>query len=188
MFLEDRVAFPPGETVGIRVTADIGQNRTYVADVGIVFSPSPIEMVLDPDVGSVVDPSAKLVLDFTDSYTDDGVVVGGEGWEWEWEWECVVPEGWGEEEEEGEGEERGCRYEGGKFLEMPEGGRFEGEEGERLREGVPMFWVVRVRVRSEEGEIVGEEEWSRVLSPVGGGRGEEEGGWGVGSGGGELDL
>ena len=180
--LEDRDAFPPGETVDIRVTANFDNDVTFFADVSVGFLPSQVEMVLDPEIGFIIDASAGLVLDFTDSYTMDGVVVGGE-WEWEWEWECVVPDGWkGEGEEEG-GLGRECTYEGGKQFVMPgrEEGRFEGEDGEKLEEGVPLYFVVRARVRREgEEAVVAEGKWSRMLSSVGSdGRKREEGALGL---------
>ena len=122
-----------------------------------------------------------IFLDFGGSFTEDGVVVGereGE-WEWEWDWRCLTPRRWGEGEgREEEGED--CIYEGGKVIIMPGRGeeRFQGEEGERLREGVPLFFSVKARVRKGgrgggegEGRVVAEGRWSGVVNPVRGGGG-----------------
>ena len=69
-----------------------------------------------------------------------------------------------------------CVYEGGKKIELPgigEGKFIGGGEGERFQIGVPMFFVVRVRVWERRGEragegrgMVAEGEWERVFSVV----------------------
>ena len=92
---------------------------------------------------------------------------------WEWEWSCVIPR---EAGGEGGGE---CVYEGGERVELPGRGegRFEGggggEGGERFEVGVPLLFVVRMRVLEggEGGGVVAEGSWERVFSVVG-----EEGG------------
>ena len=98
---------------------------------------------------------------------------GGEEWEWEWEWSCVVPR-------EGGGERGGgdCMYEGGDVIEMPgrEQGRFlGGGMGNTFEVGVPLLFVVKVRVRGVggTGEVISEGYWEETFSVVD--EGEEEG-------------
>ena len=178
--LENRDVFPPDEIVQVRVTTTftIDESMNFTTEVGVKILYSPVVMVVKSNtVGTVFyeggEEGERFFLDFGDSYTDDGVVGGGEGeWEWEWDWKCVTPERRGEGGEgagEGEGG-RECEYEGGKRIEMPGRGeeRFEGEEGERLKEGIPLFFSVRTRVREREGEgrVVAEGRWSGVVNPL----------------------
>ena len=146
---------------------------TLFADVEIKFLPAPVVLVMDPDTGPVISAEKLLIINFTDSYTMDGINFTdsftfrgeegegvGEDWVWEWEWECVIPG-------EGGAVGRRCVYEGGREMVMPGGGEyFEGEEGEELEEGVGLMFVVRVKVRDSGGEVVGEGSWERVFSPV----------------------
>ena len=169
--LKNRASFPSNEPVRIRVTADFGEGVTqFIAETSIQFLAAPVQFVTDPAVRYVIDAQETLIIDFKESYTDDGIVFGEGDWVWEWEWECFIPtivEG---------GEEtvgRPCEYEGGNVIEMPGSGeqRFEGEEGERFEVGLPLLFVVRTIVRDEEGgEVVSEGTWEKLFSPV-----EEEG-------------
>ena len=145
------------------------------------FSGGPVKFTMNPVVNSVISTTDRLIIDLTDSYTTDDIFYKGEAegdrYEWEWEWDCLVPIEGGEEER-GEGVEK-CIYEGGEAMEMSgrETGRWEGEEGKKLREGVPLMFVVRVRVRDwgqgegGRGEVVSEGRWMKVFSPI---VGEEE--------------
>ena len=157
------------------------------------FNGGPVKVTMNPVINSVVSTTEQLIIDLTDSYTTDDIFYKGEEgerYEWEWEWECLVPREGGEEEEGKEGE---CIYEGGEVMKMPgkEEGHWEGEEGKNLRKGVPLMFVVRIRVRDwgeegrkrrrgegdgERGELVSEGRWVKVFSPVVEGRGEEGGG------------
>ena len=105
-----------------------------------------------------------------DSYTNDGITVGDGKWEWEWEWGCFIPR---------EGANRGgggnCMYEDGELFEMPTrgDGRFVGgnREGEEFQVGVPLYFVVRVRVRERLeggslGEVVTEGRFEKLFSVV----------------------
>ena len=94
----------------------------------------------------------------------------GEGWIWEWEWICIVPR------EGGEGGGESCVYEGGETIELPgkDNGRFlGGGMGKQFEEGVPLFFMVKVRVRREggSGEVIAEGTWEKVFSIMG----EDEG-------------
>ena len=178
--LQNRQIFPPNVLVPIRVTAQffqsnntkVGEKVTLFGDVAIGFGYSPIVMVADliPVSGSIFDVSDLLILDFSDSYTYDGIVMEGgqEGgddvWVWEWDWECIIP-----------GEHRGgtqtaCVYEGGEQVVMPGRGesRFEGGGGiQRFEAEVPLFWTVKGRVRrGAQGPVVAEGKWSGLLNPV----------------------
>ena len=108
------------------------------------------------------------------SYTSDGITVGG-GWVWEWEWDCFVPRWETGAVGQSSGEEGGgvCRYEGGEVVMMPGSGegRFIGGEGrDSFEVGMPLYFVVRVRVRSNNGgEVVAEGRWEKMFSVVEGG-------------------
>ena len=161
--LKDRDVFPPNQPVALQVTVDIVEGDLFTAGVIIEFLPSPVEMKISSEFSSIYDVNDLLVIDFSDSYTLDGVVVGGDGWEWEWEWTCVIP---GER-----GEIRECVYSDGAVVEMPGEmeQRFEGEEGKKFEEGVPLFFSIKGRVRREGGDgVVAEGTWSSVVNPVGG--------------------
>ena len=178
MFLSNRDAFPAGKEVRISVTTDFfSENGNFSGDVTILFLPSPVVMIEggkegEQGGGEVIGVDDDLVIDFSGSYTNDGIIFEEEEeeWEWEWEWECITPREGKEEGREG-GE---CIYEGGKVIEMPgrEEGRFELEEGEKLKVGVAYYFVVRgkVRERGGDGEVVAEGRWGKVFSAV------EEGG------------
>ena len=113
---------------------------------------------------------------------------GEREWEWEWEWNCVVPREVGGEEGEGRGGGE-CFYEGGERVELPGRGegRFDGgggEGGERFKVGVPLMFIVSVRIIERgggegegegEGRVVAEGRWEKVFSVVG----EEEEGEGL---------
>ena len=105
-----------------------------------------------------------------DSYTNDGITVGDGRWEWEWDWNCFIPR---------EGANRGgggdCMYEDGELFEMPKRGegRFIGGEGEgeEFQVGVPLYFVVTVRVRERLeggalGEVVTEGRFEKLFSVV----------------------
>ena len=105
-----------------------------------------------------------------DSYTNDGITVGDGKWEWEWEWGCFIPR---------EGANRGgggnCMYENGELFEMPTrgDGRFVGGngEGEEFQVGVPLYFVVSVRVREKLeggslGEVVTEGRFEKLFSVI----------------------
>ena len=150
------------------------------------FSGGPVKFTMNPVRNSVISTTDRLIIDLTDSYTTDDIFYKqeeGDRYEWEWEWDCLVPiEGGEEERGEGVGE---CIYEGGEVMEMSgrETGRWEGEEGKKLREGVPLMFVVRVRVRDwgkggrggegGRGEVVSEGRWMKVFSPIAEKGGEE---------------
>ena len=150
------------------------------------FSGGPVKFIMNPVINSVISTTDQLIIDLTGSYTTDDIFYKGEEgdrYEWEWKWECLVPMEGGEEER-GEGGE--CIYEGGEVMEMSgkESGRWEGEKGKKLREGVPLMFVARVRVRDwgqgGRGEVVSEGRWMKVFSPiVGEEEGIEEGGEGI---------
>ena len=163
--LEDRKAFPPNELVRIRVSADFGNEDGFVADVGIEFVASPVEMVVNPSFETIFDGDEEFVIDFKDSYTLDGITLedDGYGWIWEWGWSCVIP---GTRNEEG----MECVYEDGDVLMMPGESewRFEGEEGKTFEKGVPLFFSVRSRIRQGiGGEVVAEGRWTSIVNPVG---------------------
>ena len=169
---------------------------TLHADLSIQFLPAPVILVVEPDTGSVINAEDRLIINFTDSYTMDGILFtdsytfnmgGGEELEWEWQWECVVPEGW--EGEGGGGRGGRCEYESGREIRMPGEGEwvFVGEEGEDLKKEMPLYFIVGVRVRERGGgEVVGEGKWERVYSPVEGGVAGDVGvvvdKWGCGGG------
>ena len=162
--LSNREVFPPNQPVEIRVTVDVGGGDVFVAELSIEFLPYPIEMVVQGGFSSIYDVSERLLIDFSNSLTLDGVVVGGAGWIWEWEWSCVIP---GQRGQKG----RECVYENGDMVVMPGEGeeRFEGEDAMRFEEGVPLYFSVRGRVRKDGGgEIWAEGTWSSVINPVGG--------------------
>ena len=84
---------------------------------------------------------------------------------WEWEWECVIPSYAGRE---GGGE---CVYEGGERVELPARGegRFVGgggEGGEYFKVGVPLLFVVNVRVLEVRGGVVTEGRWEELFNVV----------------------
>ena len=174
--LKNRTMFPPGEGVGMRVRVEVEDGEEFSSDVVIEFMDAPVVMVGkggegedwggeggEEAGGGVFVGEDGLVVDFEESYTLDGVVVGGGEWVWEWEWVCIIP---GEGGEEG----RRCEYEGGEEVVMPgeREGRFESEEGKTFERGVPLFFYVKSRVREGEGgEVVAEGEWSGVFSVVG---------------------
>ena len=161
--LKDREIFPPHLFVEMRVSVKFGDDQVFTSQVSIGFLPSPVEMEVQTGFTSIYNIEERLVLDFSDSYTLDGVVVGGTGWQWEWDWSCVIPGEIG-------GNGRECVYEDGEAVLMPSETeqRFMGEEGKRFEEGVPLFFSVRGRVREGDGEIITEGRWSGVINPVGG--------------------
>ena len=116
-----------------------------------------------------------------DSYTLDGITTkGGDDlgeFVWEWDWNCVVPN---DARGEGEREGRECEYKGGEVIEMPgrgEGSFIGGGEEKEFEVGVPLYFVVRVRVRKVEegrlGEVVSEGRYEEIFSFVEEGEGEE---------------
>ena len=160
--LENRDIFPPNEPVGVTVIADFGEEIVFHSELSIQFVSSPVEMKVQSGFKSIFDVDEDLVIDFSDSYTLDGGMVGEDGWDWEWDWSCLIP---GEKGEQG----KKCVYEGGDVVQMPGEGeaRFQGERGKKFEEGVPLFFFVKSRVR-RGGEVVGEGEWSQVVNPIGG--------------------
>ena len=163
--LSDRDIFPPNHAIGFRVTAYFGEGYELLAEVWIQFLPSPIEMKVQTGFSSIFEGNGEiLVIDFSDSFTMDGLEVDGEG-EWAWDWSCIIP---GKKDEVG----RECVYEDGEVVEMPSENesRFQGQKGKRFEEGVPLFFSVKSRVRAEgEARVVAEGMWSEVLNPVRGG-------------------
>ena len=130
---------------------------SFFAHTRLKFSPSPVIVVTSPlDLSTIIYPTSTLVIDLLDSFTNDGITVGEGIWEWEWDWDCFIPR-------EGEGRGGGglCMYEGGGVVDMPGSGegRFVGggREGEVFQVGVPLYFVVRVRIRERlEGGVLGE--------------------------------
>ena len=45
---------------------------------------------------------------------------------------------------------------------------FEGKEGKRFEEGVPLYFSVKSRAIDEGGVIIAEGTWSSVVNPIGG--------------------
>ena len=167
--LNDREIFPPNVPVTLRVSITFEQeDATFLEELSLQFLPSPIEMKVQTGFSSVFDVEERLVIDLTDSYTSDGLVVEGEGagkWEWEWEWSCMAVQKGDDTREEGEE----CRYESGAVVVMPgeREGRFEAGEGERFQEGEAYYFSVKSRVREAGGgEVVAEGRWSTVMSGV----------------------
>ena len=195
-FLENRDAFPMDEPVGIQVrhyffifiwmsffllfffhfffhfffqataTYTNGDDTiTFTAETFLQFLPSPVSVITNPpSLSSVISSTAPLVIDLTNSFTPDGIFTPGE-WEWEWEWNCFVPS-------EGGNGGSDCVYERGEKVQLPGRGegRFEGG-GERgkFEVGVPLYFVVRVRVweRGREGDVVvAEGRWEKLFSVV----------------------
>ena len=75
--LENRDAFSMNVPVGIRVTADFGENQIFSAETFIHFLPSGVDVVTDPvELSSIVDVDDRLVIDLRDSSTADGLQVG----------------------------------------------------------------------------------------------------------------
>ena len=107
------------------------------------------------------------MIDLLDSSTLDGITTGGGSEEgglvWEWEWDCFVPR-------EANGRGGGvCEYEGGEVIEMPGRGEgvFVGGGGGRVFEvGVPLYFVVRVRVREVGGFVIAEGYFEKVFSVI----------------------
>ena len=148
--------------------------------MGIRFLPAPVEIVLGELFRPIIGSQERLIIDLTDSYTNDGIVFGGGGgYEWEWDWGCVVPKGRGGE---GGGE---CVFEGGEVVQMPGRGqgRFEGGGvggGEEWVVGRALYFIVRVKVREGGGgRVVARGEWEAVVSVVRGGvfNGPDQGGF-----------
>ena len=169
--LLDRKAFPPGESVGMKVVAELDDEIAFVADTAITFLNSPVEMVVGEDFKSMIKRNDLLILDFGNSYTLDGILVNGEDeWVWEWEWSCIIP---GQAGEEG----RECVYADGEEVVMPgnEEWRFEGEEGKEFEVGVPLYFFVRGRVmEGSGGGVVADGVWSEVVNVLDGDREELE--------------
>ena len=158
--LLDRGAFPPNVVVNLKVVADFGGGIVYDAELGVKFLPSPVELIVQSEFSSVFVADEVLLIDFSDSYTLDGFVVGGEGLDWEWNWGCMIP---GERGEEG----RACVYRDNGAVVMPgmNQAMFEAEGGRGFEEGVPLFFFVQARVK-QNGEVVAEGRWSGVMNPV----------------------
>ena len=75
--LENRDAFPMNVPVGIRVTADFGEDQIYLAETYVHFLPSGVNVVTDPvDLSSIVDVDDQLVIDLRKSSTLDGLQFG----------------------------------------------------------------------------------------------------------------
>ena len=75
--LENRDAFPMNVPVGIRVTADFGDDQIYLAETYVHFLPSGVNVVTDPvELSSIVDVDNQLVIDLRKSSTADGLQVG----------------------------------------------------------------------------------------------------------------
>ena len=75
--LENRDAFPMNVPVGIRVTADFGDNQIYFAETFVHFLPSGVNVVTNPvELSSVVDGEDRLVIDLSESSTVDGLEIG----------------------------------------------------------------------------------------------------------------
>ena len=171
--LTDREIFPPNVPVTLRVSITFfeQEDATFLEELSLQFLPSPIEMKVQMGFSSIFDVEERLVIDLTDSYTSDGLVVEGEEgagkWEWEWEWSCMAVVQKGDDTRE-EGEE--CQYESGAVVVMPgeREGRFEADEGERFQEGEAYYFSVKSRVREAGGggEVVAEGRWSTVMSGV----------------------
>ena len=163
--LEDREVFPPNQPIELRVFVDVGEGREFFGGVAIEFMSSPVEMVVQDGFSVIYDVNDRLLIDFSNSYTTDGLVVGGQQeWIWEWEWSCLIPQEIGEQARE-------CVYDNGEVVVMPQEdeGRFEGEEGNKFEEGVPLFFSVKGRVRERQtSRVVAEGTWSSVVNPVGG--------------------
>ena len=63
--------------IGIRVTADFGDNIIFTAETYIQFMYSGVNIVTNPtSLSSIVGVDERLVIDFSDSSTDD--IVYGE--------------------------------------------------------------------------------------------------------------
>ena len=168
--LTDRELFPPNVPITLRVSVTFEEEDvTFSAEVSLQFLPSPIEMKVQTGFSSVFDVEEPLVIDLTDSYTMDGLVVEADGageWQWEWQWSCMVVHRNGDDTTQ-EGEE--CRYESGAVVVMPGAGegRFESQQGEMFREGEAYYFSVQSRVIERAGgEVVAEGRWSNVMSGV----------------------
>ena len=75
--LENRDAFPMNVPVGIRVTADFGEDQIYLAETYVHFLPSGVNVVTDPiDLSSIVAVDDQLVIDLRESSTLDGLQFG----------------------------------------------------------------------------------------------------------------
>ena len=139
----------------------------FTSKTFLQFTPSPITIITNPpNLQTILTTTSQLTIDLTDSFTLDGISVAGGGWEWEWDWDCFVPR-------EGNGERGGgvCEYEGGEVVEMPgrgEGRFVGGGEGVQFEIGVPLYFVVRVRVREREGgRVLAEGRYEEMFSVVG---------------------
>ena len=186
--LENRDAFPMNVPVGIRVMADFGEDQIYLAETYVHFLPSGVNVVTDPiDLSPIVDVDERLVIDLRESSTLDGIQFGEVtvsflnfiflffclilrfyiiqgSWEWEWDWTCTIPEG-----VTISSSDRNCRYEGGQIIQMPgiSDAIFGSANDENLEGGVPLLFLVRVRVREEGGgNVVAEGKWEKVFTPM----------------------
>eukprot|EP00009_Paramoeba_aestuarina_P000425 CAMPEP_0201514108 /NCGR_PEP_ID=MMETSP0161_2-20130828/6022_1 /ASSEMBLY_ACC=CAM_ASM_000251 /TAXON_ID=180227 /ORGANISM="Neoparamoeba aestuarina, Strain SoJaBio B1-5/56/2" /LENGTH=799 /DNA_ID=CAMNT_0047910563 /DNA_START=939 /DNA_END=3335 /DNA_ORIENTATION=+ len=167
--LSDRDSFPPEEFVRMRVTAILGGDE-FVADVGIEFVGSPINMVVNDDFENIFDSDDTLVIDFENSNTADGIRYDddGDGYIWEWEWTCVIPAETGTPERE-------CEYKDGDVVIMPGETESRFEAAKSLEDEVPLFFSVRAIVRDGSGgEVVSEGSWSSTVNPVRNGASELE--------------
>ena len=74
--LENRDAFPMKVPVGIRVTADFGEDQIYFAETFVHFLSSGVNVVTDPVVlSSIINVDDRLVIDLRMSSTADGLQV-----------------------------------------------------------------------------------------------------------------
>ena len=150
------------------MTATYEENMTiplfFSAETFLQFLPSPINVLTNPiDFATIITPTSLLDIDLTNSYTSDGITVGAEGWEWEWEWRCIIPK------QEGGGGGGLCRYADGSVMEMP--GREEGQfvgggpDGREFMVGMPLYFVVKMRILDVDGGgVVAEGRWEKMIN------------------------
>jgi len=163
--LQNRDYFPVDFAVTLEVKAEFDEGVTLFAETSIQFLPSPVDLVTNPEVKSIIKDDERLIIDFSDSSTADNLQYSAPGmYTWEWEWNCITPG------QDGQLDTR-CRYDSGKELNMPSLNeeRFESDNSEEFETGVPLLFTVRVRVLDSASEVVSEGKWQRLLNPVGNG-------------------
>ena len=149
--------FAPYVPVVVDVSLTLEEGVFFSSSFSFQFVPGPVKFVLSDDPGSVVKADSVLVLDFTNSFTEDQdrMLVDSVDLKWEWGWGCVNPV---------TGDP--CTYQNGDALVMPGQSSSVFVSALDFSVGDPMLFVVYAKAMSSDGGWVSRGEWSRVLTPV----------------------